>query len=407
MCGLGYRVSGSGSWQSRRRRKSGSRLALGVLFFLLTTAWVACSSQPEPAQPQDAPPGTIVAPTQAPLAANSNAATPPAPSDGAPAAPSKTGASTGAVLGALPSLAGLIESINPAVASVSIESVASGLFFDFTNEGAGSGIVVRPDGYVVTNFHVVQDALDVKVTLRNGRTYAARVVGRDVLTDLAVLKIDADNLPTVTFGDSEALKPGDWVVTLGNALALKGGPTVTLGIVSAVGRTVNTDRGALYDMIQTDAAINEGNSGGPLVNLKGEVIGINTVILREAQGIGFAISSAVANPIIDSLIKHGRVVRPLIGLTGVDVTPARASQLNLNVSEGIIVTSLSRNGPTYRAGIRVGDVITKMNEIPTRDMAEFLTLLWTFKVGDVVRVEYIVNGQTRVVPIELAERVTD
>ncbi len=200
---------------------------------------------------------------------------------------------------------------------------------------------------------------------------------------------------------------GDWVVTLGNALALKGGPTVTLGIVSARGRTVSTERGALYDMIQTDAAINDGNSGGPLVNLKGEVIGINTAILRQAQGIGFAISSSVAGPIIESLIEHKSVVRPLIGLTGADVTPARANQLNLGVRDGIIVTRLSPNGPAASAGINVGDVITRVNDIPTPDMARFLTLLWTFEVGQVVHVEFISQGEALTTTITLTERPSD
>ena len=238
----------------------------------------------------------------------------------------------------------------------------------------------------------------------NGNTYNGRLVGQDTLTDLAIIKIDAENLPAATFGDSSQLKVGDWVVAMGNALALKGGPTVTLGILSGRGRTINTERGTLFDLIQTDAAINEGNSGGPLLNLDGEVVGINTAILRSAFGIGFAISSSMASSIIESLIESGRVVRPLIGLAGADVTPARAEQLNLNVTEGIIVTSMSRDGPAFRAGIRVGDVITKMDDIPTPDMSKFLTLLWTYDVGDVVQVEYTTNNETFVTPVELDER---
>ena len=160
-------------------------------------------------------------------------------------------------------------------------------------------------------------------------------------------------------------------------------------------------------MIQTDAAINDGNSGGPLVNLAGEVIGINTAILRQAQGIGFAISSSVAFPIINSLIEHKSVVRPLIGLTGADVTPARANVLKLSVHEGIIVTRLSPDGPAADAGIQVGDVITKVNDIPTPDMARFLTLLWTFEVGQVVQVEFISEDETSITAITLTERPSD
>ena len=311
------------------------------------------------------------------------------------------------ILDALPSLSELVEKVKPAVASISVESETRGLFFDFTDEGAGSGIVVRPDGYIVTNFHVIQSATEIRVNLPNGETYVATVVGRDRVTDLAIIKIDAEGLSVATFGDSDTLEVGDWLVAMGNALALRGGPTVTLGIVSARGRTVITDRGPLYDMIQTDAAINDGNSGGPLVNLDGEVVGINTAILREAQGIGFAVSSTVASPIIDSLIAHGRVVRPLIGLTGIDVTPAGANRLNLTVTEGIIITRMSRDGPAFNAGIRVGDVIVKIDGIPTPDMPSFLTLLWTYEVGDSVQVDYVSNNVPVTVTVELVERPPD
>lgn len=309
-----------------------------------------------------------------------------------------------ASLTSLPSISTLVHEIEPAVASISVESVSRGMFFDFTDEGAGTGVVIRSDGYIVTNFHVIQGANDIQVTLPTGKTYDATVVGYDIITDLAVLKVDDENLTTITMGDSDALHVGDWVVALGNALALKGGPTVTLGIVSARGRTLSTERGDLYDLIQTDAAINDGNSGGPLINLNGEVIGINTAIIRRAQGIGFAISSSAAQPIIDSLIAHGRVVRPLIGLTGADVTPARANQLGLNVDEGIIVTRMTLDGPAYEGGIRVGDVITKLNDIPTPDMAEFLTLLWTFEIGQEIQVEYIHENETQVTSVTLVER---
>ena len=307
-------------------------------------------------------------------------------------------------LASLPSISNLVHEIEPAVASISVESISRGMFFDFTDEGAGTGVVIRPDGYIVTNFHVIQGANDIQVTLSNGKTYDAEIVGRDIITDLAVVKIDEENLTTITMGDSDAIHVGDWVVALGNALALKGGPTVTLGIVSARGRTLSTERGDLYDLIQTDAAINDGNSGGPLINLRGEVVGINTAIIRRAQGIGFAISSTAAKPIIQSLIEHGRVVRPLIGLTGADVTPARANQLGLNVDEGIIVTRMTLDGPAYEGGIRVGDVITKLNDIPTADMAQFLTLLWTFEIEQEIQVEYIHENETQITTVTLAER---
>ncbi len=305
----------------------------------------------------------------------------------------------------LPSVADLASQVKPIIASISVEKVNQGVFFDFTNPGEGSGIIVSSDGYVLTNYHVVQGATGVKVDLPNGDTYDAKSVGWDIVTDLAVLKIDADQLlPVVNWGDSNDVRVGDWVIALGNALALKGGPTVTLGIISALGRTVETERGQLYDMIQTDAAINSGNSGGPLVNLDGEVIGISTAILRQAQGIGFAISSETAIPIIDSLIEHGRVVRPLIGLIAEDVTPAIANRLGLDVTDGLILVRVPRDGPAFRAGLQVGDVITKLDGIPTADVGKFLTLLWSYEVGDSVRIDYLRDNKPFETIVDLEER---
>ena len=301
-----------------------------------------------------------------------------------------------AALTTLPSISSLVERVNPTVASIAVESVTRGVFFDFNDEGAGSGVVIRDDGYIVTNYHVVQNADEIAVSLPSGDNYTARVVGQDLITDLAVIKVDTeDPLPAAKLVNSDSVNVGDWVVAVGNSLALKGGPTVTLGIISAKGRTIDTQHGVLYDMIQTDAAINDGNSGGPVVNMNGDVIGISTAIYRQAQGIGFAVSSTVAAPIIESLIEHGRVVRPLIGLSGTDVTPANANRLGLPVDEGIIVTRMARDGPAARAGLQVGDVVVKMDGIPTPDMAKFLTRLWTYDVDDVVELEYISNGHLR------------
>ncbi|MCH7786975.1 MAG: trypsin-like peptidase domain-containing protein [Chloroflexi bacterium] len=376
---------------------------MGIFSLLIIAVSLACSSQPAPA------PTPEPTPAEAPVAASTsqepNGNVSPTLTNSQPAASVAAALPPTIALTTLPSIADLVDKVNPTVASISVESVTRGLFFDFNDEGAGSGIVIRPDGYIVTNFHVIENASQIEVNLPNGKTYTAVVIGRDVITDLAIIKIDTDeDLPVANLVNSDSLKVGDWVVALGNALALKGGPTVTLGIVSARGRTITTDRGTLYDMIQTDAAINDGNSGGPVVNLNGEVIGISTAIFRQAQGIGFAVSSSVAMPIIDSLIEHGRVVRPLIGLTGADVTPARANRLNLPVDEGIIVTRMSRDGPAFKAGIRVGDIIIKMDGIPTPDMARFLTLLWTYQVDDEMQVEYISNGEFKVASVMLTER---
>ena len=258
-----------------------------------------------------------------------------------------------AELDALPSIADVVEDASPWVVSITTESFVSGRFLDYINQESGSGIVVRPDGYIVTNYHVVQNSMDIKVHLPSGDTYPALLVGVDDITDLAVLKIEANGLQSANFGASDDLRVGDWVVTIGNALALKGGPTVTLGIVSGLDRTISTGEGSrqFYDLIQTDAAINTGNSGGPLVNMRGDVVGINQARLPQAQGVGFAIGSDVAVPIIQGLIKTGRISRPMIGILGQDITPAHADALNLDFREGVIVTGIKKSYPAYQSGV--------------------------------------------------------
>ena len=314
-------------------------------------------------------------------------------------------AETGASQDPLPSVADVVEQVSPWVVSITTESVVRGFFRTVTGEQGGTGFIVRSNGYIVTNNHVVDRAREIKVHLASGETYDAEVVGQDPPPgDLALLKIDAEGLPVAAFDESGDLRVGDWVISIGNALSLEGSPTVTLGIVSALGRTVPTDDGTFYDMIQTDAAINTGSSGGPLVNLQGEVVGINQALLPRAQGVGFAQSAAVAKRIIDSLVEHGRAMRPLIGLLGADVTPAIANELGLNVKKGVIVTHMSETEPAYRAGIRVQDVITALDGVPTPDMASFLSLLQTYASGDRVTVDYLRENQARTATLELAER---
>ena len=300
-------------------------------------------------------------------------------------------------------LADLVENVQKSVVSISVNIVSRGRFF-FADEGSGTGIIISNDGYIVTNYHVIQNTSDIEVSLSDGRNYSAEIVGLDVLTDLAVIKIEADNLSTIKFGESGVLRPGDWVFTIGNALGLRGGPSVTFGIISGVGRTVQTERGDLYDMIQTDAAINQGNSGGPLVNHKGEVIGINTAVYSGAQGIGFSVSSSVAQPVINSLIKKGKVTRPLIGLRGINTTNTISKRYDLGVSEGIFVTHISSNGPADNGKLKVGDVITAINGTSTPTMSEFLPLLWGYDVGDTVTVTYISEKTPLVTNITLDVR---
>tara|TARA_Y100001960_G_scaffold302332_1_gene353274 strand:+ start:2240 stop:3367 length:1128 start_codon:yes stop_codon:yes gene_type:complete len=288
-----------------------------------------------------------------------------------------------------PRIADIVDKAKLGVATISTKSLVKGYFYNFEDQGNGSGFVVRPDGYIATNYHVVKGATEIKVYLPNGETYEAELIGRDTVTDLAVLKIEAENLEYLPIGDSDSLRVGDWVIAIGNALALKGGPTVTIGIVSALGRTIRSEEGDFYDLIQTDAAINEGNSGGPLLNLSGEVIGINQAILRQGRSLSFAVSSNVASPIFEGLMTSGCVKRPLMGFASVDLTPAVANDLGLTVKEGIIVSYMPSAGPAYDAGIRLGDIIIKINQSLVVDVKDWLEKLWSLKSGDETIVTYV------------------
>ena len=233
--------------------------------------------------------------------------------------------------------------------------------------GFGSGFIVSSDGLIITNAHVVDGSDKVEVTLKDGKTYAGEVMGTDSLTDVAVIKIEADNLPAVTFANSEELQPGEWAIAIGNPLGLDN--TVTTGIVSATGRTSSqigvADKRVSF--VQTDAAINPGNSGGPLLNAKGEVIGVNTAIIQNAQGIGFAIPVNTARDIAEELIAKGKVDHPFLGIQMAQITPELKKQFNsrsnkqLSADEGILIVEVVPNSPADKARLRSGDVIQKIN----------------------------------------------
>jgi len=233
--------------------------------------------------------------------------------------------------------------------------------------GLGSGVIVSADGYILTNNHVVDDADNVKVTLSDGRVLTARVVGKDKKTDIAVIKVDARDLPAITFADSDDVEVGDRVLAIGNPFGI--GETVTSGIVSGTGRSGAT--GLDYeDFIQTDAAINPGNSGGALVDMKGRLIGVSTAILSRSggfMGIGFAIPANLARHVMDSLVTTGHVVRGFLGVTIQDITPDLADQFHLKSSKGVLVGDVTPNSPADKAGVKSGDVVTEFNGRPVAD----------------------------------------
>ena len=365
-------------------------VSFSVAAAFLALSAVACGDSPPPEpSPTPLPTYTPVPPT--PTASPETETT----SKAAPAEAKNP------ITGALPSLADVVEEIEPWVVSVTTERFVRGFFSTFRDEGAGSGFIVRPDGYIVTNEHVIRGAQELQAHLVEWRDPTRRaVVGKDIVTtDIAILKIDADGLPFATLSDTSDIRVGDWVMTLGNALDMRGGPTATLGIVSGLGRSIKTEQGQqFFNLIQTDATINTGNSGGPLVDMNGTVIGINQAVLAEAR-FGFAINAAVAGPVIDSLIEDGVVSRPEIGIKGDDVTPAIARSFNLSVTEGVVVTAINSDGPAYAAGLRVGHIITKLDDIPTPGVATFLPRLWAYKPGDEIVIEYVDGDSTKVTTV--------
>ena len=260
----------------------------------------------------------------------------------------------------------LVAEVAPAVVSIVTETVSYNWFWQAVPQtGAGSGIIISSDGYIVTNNHVVEGAQKVTVTLSDGSAFAATVVGTDAQTDLAVVKIDASNLAYLHFlsNSLEQLSVLDPVVAVGNALALPGGPTWTTGVVSNLGRSIEEETGVvLNDIIQTDTAINAGNSGGPLLNTAGQVIGINVAIASNAENIGFAISTDTAIPVVQSLITEGKVVRPWLGVEVTSVSSTIQHYYNLSVNAGALITSVTGGSPADKAGLRAGDVITKIDD---------------------------------------------
>jgi Do/DeqQ family serine protease len=268
----------------------------------------------------------------------------------------------------------------------------------------GSGFIVSSNGLIMTNNHVVKDMKDIKVTLPGNKEYKAKLVAADPDSDIALIKIDAKNLPTITWGDSSKLQVGEIVVAVGNPFGLSG--TVTKGIVSATGRT-NVGIEGYEDFIQTDAPINPGNSGGPLVNIKGDVIGINTAIATQSggyMGVGFAIPSNSARMVMDQLLKHGKVERGLLGVNIQDVTQALAKSFGRPDTNGALVSQVVRGGPAEKAGIKPGDIILDFNGTPVGGASQLKNIVGQTKPGSPAKVTVWRDKKTVTLSVTLAER---
>ncbi len=274
----------------------------------------------------------------------------------------------------------------------------------FKQMGQGSGFIISSDGYIMTNNHVVGGADEIDVKLSDGRKFKAKVVGTDPKSDVAVIKIDAKNLPVIPLGDSEKLEVGEWVLAIGNPFGLA--HTVTVGVVSAKGRS-HLGINDYEDFIQTDAAINPGNSGGPLINIRGEVVGMNTAIFSRSggsMGIGFAIPVNMAKAVKDQLIKNGKVIRGWLGVIIQDIDEDLAESFGLKSSEGVLIAEVSPDSPAAKGGLKQGDVILKLNGKPVNDVGELRNKIALTAPGTKVRFEILRNGKKKTIEVKIGEQ---
>lgn len=268
----------------------------------------------------------------------------------------------------------------------------------------GSGVILSTQGYIVTNNHVIENADSIVVALRDGREAVAEVIGTDPETDLAVLKVELKDLPSITLSQSESHRVGDVVLAIGNPFGV--GQTVTMGIVSATGRN-SVGLNTYEDFIQTDAAINPGNSGGALIDAFGNLIGINTAIFSKSggsQGIGFAIPSQLTKQVMQDLIKYGRVIRGWLGIEIQELTPRLAESFGLNKMQGLIIAGVFRNGPAHLAGLQPGDIMLSINDQPILDGRKSMTEIARFRPGATVKVKVLREGEELLFEASIGER---
>ncbi len=298
-----------------------------------------------------------------------------------------------------------IDSVGPGVASVeSLRLVRHPRWGNpFGSQSQATAVVIHPTGYLVTNQHVVDGATQLRVRLADGRELEGEVVGGDAVTDLALVKVDATGLPAAPLGRSEELRVGQVVLAIGNALGLPGGPTVSTGVVSALGRPLPGSDFVFEGLIQTDAAINPGNSGGPLVDLSGAVVGVNTAMVAFAQGVGFAIPIHAVSRIVEELRSKGRVVRPWMGITIAELRPEVALRYGLEVGSGLLVGEVAPRSPAHKAGLKTGDVITRVGPTEVRNVRDLVGALSNYPVGAEAELGYRRKGSTFATTVPLQE----
>ena len=380
------------------------------------------------AKPTQTPEPTVSAsPTQAPEPPSAPSPTQaPAPTSGpivtAAASPTQEPDTEMVIEGTRSGSGAAVVSLNPAAAELttvdvvkilkpSIVQIVSELAaMGFSNSalpptGVGTGVILDQQGHILTNNHVVEDAQRLTVTLENGESFPAQIVGRDDITDLAVIRIQADGLQPAKLGVSAEVEVGQDVIAIGHALGLPGGPTVSKGVVSALARSINTDQNnTIVDLIQTDASINPGNSGGALANTASEVIGINTAIIQGGQGIGFAINIDDAKVVTRQLMDQGFVRRGFLGITPVNLTPSIANQLGLDINEGVILARIIEDTAAAEADLRVNDVIVRLGNESIGNTGELSKFLIAHQPGETVDIVIIRDGREVVGKLTLRDR---
>jgi S1-C subfamily serine protease len=304
-----------------------------------------------------------------------------------------------------------VKKVGPSVVSILTTSNVMDFWGDIIKQkGGGSGFIITSDGLILTNKHVVENTGELTVITRDGKSYKATVKATDPFNDLAVISIEAKNLPVVELGDSDKLEVGQYVIAIGNALG-EFQNTVTVGVVSAKGRTLEAEGERLEDMIQTDAAINQGNSGGPLVNLKGQVVGVNTAMASGAENIGFALPINTAKYAIESVKKSGKIIRPYIGIRYLVITKEIATINKLPVDYGVLIsrgktlgeTAIVQNSPADKAGLKEGDIITALNDQKIDENKSLPSILQQYKPGDTVELTVLRDSKEMKIRLTLGE----
>jgi serine protease Do len=288
----------------------------------------------------------------------------------------------------------ILEKVSKSVVNISTVKLVQYMFYQAVPvEGMGSGVLIDPEGYVLTNNHVVGGAEKIGVTLWNGEVLGGKIVGTCSTHDTAIIKVKGKNLQIAELGDSSKLRVGQRVYAIGNPFGLTGGPTVTSGVISALDRTIESQRGVLENLVQTDAAINPGNSGGPLVDLEGKVVAINTAIIPYAQGIGFAIPIDSAKACTTEMIKTGISARPWLGIIGLSLTDDISRYYDLPLERGVLVTKVVDDSPAQRSSIISGDIILRLDSAPIYHVEDLLKEIHLRRVGDKVRLTVFRRGR--------------